>query len=46
MYAVAFDLVVAETQKYHPKGVPQAYTEIRDVLGLCTVSDGFKAVFT
>ena len=34
MYAVAFDLVVAETQKYHPKGVPQAYTEIRDVLGL------------
>lgn len=28
MYAVAFDLVVADTEKYHPKGVTQAYTEI------------------
>ena len=34
MYAVAFDLMVAETREHHPKGVPQAYTEIRDVLGL------------
>ena len=25
MYAVAFDLVVADTNRYHPKGVPQAY---------------------
>ena len=33
MYAVAFDLVVAETQKHHPKGVTQAYTEIGAVLG-------------
>ena len=32
MYAVAFDLVVAETRKYHPKGVSQAYTEIGAVL--------------
>ena len=32
MYAVAFDLVVAETQK-HPKGAAQAYTEIGAVLG-------------
>ena len=28
MYAVAFDLVVAETEKHHPKSVPQAYTDI------------------
>jgi virulence-associated protein VapD len=28
MFAVAFDLVVAETEKHHPKSVPQAYTDI------------------
>ncbi|KAF0095049.1 MAG: virulence-associated protein D (VapD) region [Puniceicoccaceae bacterium 5H] len=28
MYAVAFDLVVAETEKHHPKGVSQAYADI------------------
>ena len=33
MYAVAFDLVVADADKYHPKGVSQAYTEIGAVLG-------------
>jgi virulence-associated protein VapD len=33
MYAIAFDLVVAETEKQHPKGVTQAYTEIGAVLG-------------
>ena len=33
MYAVAFDLVVAETEKHHPNGVTQAYTEIGAVLG-------------
>ena len=33
MYAVAFDLVVAETQKHHSKGTIRAYTEIGDVLG-------------
>lgn len=32
MFAVAFDLVVAETEKHHPKGVTQAYTDIRNVL--------------
>lgn len=32
MYAVAFDLVVAETEKYHPKGVSQAYADIAAVL--------------
>lgn len=32
MYAVAFDLVVAETQKHHPKGVTYAYTDIAAVL--------------
>lgn len=34
MYAVAFDLVVADAYKYHPKGATQAYTEIGRVLGL------------
>jgi virulence-associated protein VapD len=33
MYAVAFDLVVADTQIHHPKGVSQAYTEIGVVIG-------------
>lgn len=28
MYAVAFDLVVADTEQHHPKGVAQAYNEI------------------
>lgn len=32
MYAVAFDLVVADTEMHHPKGVTQAYTEIGAVL--------------
>ncbi len=40
MYAVAFDLVVADTEKYHPKGVTQAYTEIGAVLG----EHGFRRV--
>ena len=32
MYAVASDLVVADTENHHPKGVTQAYTEIGAVL--------------
>ena len=32
MYAVAFDLTVGDAEKYHPKGVSQAYTEIGAVL--------------
>lgn len=27
MFAIAFDLVVAETQTHHPKGVAKAYSE-------------------
>ena len=40
MYAVAFDLVVADTLAHHPKGVPQAYTEIGAVLA----DHGFRRV--
>jgi len=32
MYAIAFDLIVAETEAHHPKGVSQAYTEIGAIL--------------
>ncbi len=32
MYAIAFYLVVKDTQDYHPKGVQQAYTDIGAVL--------------
>jgi virulence-associated protein VapD len=32
MFAIAFDLVVAETEKHHPKGVTQAYTDIGNSL--------------
>jgi len=28
MFAIAFDLVVSDTQKSHPKSVSQAYTDI------------------
>jgi virulence-associated protein VapD len=32
MFAIAFDLVVAEAEKSHPKGVSQAYADIGQVL--------------
>lgn len=28
MFAIAFDLVVADTERLHPKGVSQAYADI------------------
>jgi virulence-associated protein VapD len=40
VYAIAFDLTVADTEMYHPKGVSQAYTEIGAVLG----EHGFRRV--
>jgi virulence-associated protein VapD len=32
MFAVAFDLVVAETRQYHPRGVSKAYQDIASLL--------------
>ncbi len=32
MFAIAFDLVVADTAHNHPKGVSQAYADIGAVL--------------
>jgi virulence-associated protein VapD len=32
VYAVAFDLVVADTERHHPKGVSQAYADIASIL--------------
>jgi virulence-associated protein VapD len=32
MFAIAFDLVVADTERSHPKGVSQAYTDIARAL--------------
>jgi virulence-associated protein VapD len=32
MFAIAFDLVVADAQKHHPKGVTQAYADIKSTL--------------
>lgn len=32
MYAISFDLVVADTEKNHPKGVAQAYADIGAIL--------------
>ena len=34
MFAIAFDLVVAETEQHHPKGVTQAYSDIGSTLYL------------
>ncbi len=31
MYAIAFELVVKDTQDYHPKGVQQVYTDIVEI---------------
>jgi virulence-associated protein VapD len=44
MFAIAFDLVVADTAANHPRGVSQAYADIGAVLSgsALTVS---KAVF-
>jgi len=40
MFAIAFDLVVADTQRHHPKSVPQAYADIAATLATC----GFNRV--
>ncbi len=32
MFAIAFELVVADTEKFHPRGVAQAYSDIGAVL--------------
>ncbi|HDI9063131.1 TPA: virulence factor [Escherichia coli] len=32
MYAISFDLTVADTEKHHPKGVSQAYNDISSAL--------------
>ncbi len=32
MFAIAFDLVVANTEKHHPKGISQAYTDVGSML--------------
>jgi virulence-associated protein VapD len=32
MYAISFDLVVADTEEHHPKGVAQAYSDIGTTL--------------
>ncbi len=33
MFALAFDLVVADVQAHHPRGISQAYSDIRTTLG-------------
>ena len=40
MFAIAFDLVVSDTEKHHPKGVSQAYTDIGGTL----IGFGFRRV--
>lgn len=40
MYAIAFDLVVADTEQHHPKGVSQAYADIGAILN----AFGFRRV--
>ena len=40
MYAVAFDLIVADTELHHPKGVSQAYADIGSILN----ERGFRRV--
>ena len=33
MFAIAFDLVVADTLAHHPRGISHAYTDIANTLG-------------
>lgn len=33
LFAIAFDLVVQDVEKNHPKGVRQAYSDIASTLG-------------
>jgi virulence-associated protein VapD len=40
MFAIAFDLVVADTERHHPKGVSPAYAEI----GATLAQHGFERV--
>ena len=40
MFAIAFDLVVADTEAHHPKGVSQAYADI----GATLAEHGVKRV--
>jgi virulence-associated protein VapD len=32
LFAVAFDLVIADVERHHPKGVPQAYNDVAKTL--------------
>ncbi len=32
MFAISFDLTVEDTERHHPKGVSQAYSDIRQTL--------------
>jgi virulence-associated protein VapD len=45
MFAIAFDLVVADTEAYHPKGISQAYADICALLERMG-SVTYKAAFT
>ncbi len=40
MYAIAFDLVVADTERHHSQGVSQAYADIGSILN----EHGFRRV--
>jgi virulence-associated protein VapD len=40
MFAIAFDLVVVDTETHHPKGISQAYTDIGNTLQ----SFGFRRI--
>jgi virulence-associated protein VapD len=40
MFAIAFDLTVSDTERHHPKGVSQAYTDI----GATLSSFGFERI--
>lgn len=40
MFAIVFDLLVADAKQHHPKGVTQAYTDIEATL----VQHGFSRV--
>jgi virulence-associated protein VapD len=46
MFAIAFDLVVADTAQKHPKGVSQAYADIGATLGPPSVLTGFRVAST
>jgi hypothetical protein len=46
MFAIAFDLVVVDTERHHPKAVSQAYTPTLPILSSALAFVAFRPAST